>query len=348
MKRICGSISCMILALVLCGCAVLGYVPDKTAERTTPMPESTPVSFAVEEAITIAENGETEGAGQEPLPTVTPEVAAPAAEEIVAPWEPQRAWEDTGLTGVLWSADVPYSTDWQQEQLFLAADFDGDGKEESVFAGPIDTETDCLFFRVGEMTEETEIYCVLSVAVVRLCEGETPRLLVCGDFGSDDYMTYVFSIGTGIIVFEDMIEAGMMTEGRDLFFCERYECLGTRTGVRAYAGNPLMPVSETLVPSMIPTEEQLVSERETLIDSGILLKSKVDLTVKDETGAESVLPKGTYLYLVSFNETLDQIRVKTEEGALYVMETKLPNGGWVMTVNGLPEDMCFSNVSYAD
>lgn len=351
MKRITTLLTVIMILAVCCGCA-LGYLPEAPA-KTTAVPTGEPVVLEVDDAEAPGLAEETPGppaAGEneeipEPLPAAKPAEALPVGteQEVLRP-----DIADTGAIGVLYATEIPYGYDFSSETEWLCYDFDADGSEETVFTGPIDTETDCLSFRVGETAEETEIFVLTEMAIIRLTERGVPKLFVCGDFGSDDYITYVFGVGTDAIVCEDMIEARLKTEDEVLYFCERYECLGTREGIRAYAGDPPAPVSDTLIPAYIPTEEDLTQRRDELTETGILLRSKVDLPARAEDGTETLLPKGTSLYLVFFTETLDRIGVKTEEGALFVMDTKLPNGGWVLTVNGLPEDMCFSNLSYAD
>lgn len=357
MKKKAIALISIMITLFLSGCA-LGYLPEMPA-NTASAPAESPV---------IMEAAGTEDAAALDIPAEMPEPAATAelpeeeetppaeesgetvpavTEERELPLEPVVT--DTGAVGVLYATEFSYEYGFfSEEKELLRYDFDGDGTEEAVCVGPIDTETDCLRLREGRSAEDTDIFMLTDIAIVRLTEGDIPKLFVCGDYASDDYMTYVFTVGTEKLICEDMIEARLKPEEEKLYFSERYVCLGTRDGVRAYAGDPPVPVSSTLIPSHIPTAEELAEERDMLTEMGILLKSKVDLPAYAEDGTETVLPKGTLMYLVSFTETLERIEVKTEEGALFAMDAKLPNGGWVLTLNGLPEDMCFSNLFYAD
>ena len=351
----------LIMAAASMGCSWNDlYLWKESRETAATAPAETPTVVVMETE--SAETPEEAVAETETASDALPDAAAGGEAEGTpvepAATEPDPAeavcytFTDTGATGVLFAADIPYARDFSADSPLLKGDFDGDGTEETVCAGAIDTETDCLCFYAGaergEAREETDIFQLTRIAAARLSDGGAVKLLICGDYGSDDYMTYVFGVVGDTLTMEDMMEARFATEGDTLLFHERYECLGTRDGVRAYAGDPLQPVTETLTSADIPTEEELATDREALIDMGILLKSKVELTAVGEDGTETTLPSGTYLYLVSFLETLERIWVKTEEGTLYSLETKLPMGGWVMTVNGLPEDMCFSNLSYAD
>ena len=125
------------------------------------------------------------------------------------------------------------------------------------------------------------------------------NLLVTVDYGSDSYVTVELHPEDGQLVLGKTIDGDYAWREGALWFSERSDLLGTNFGERSYHGDDLVPDSEWLTMSYIPTQEELETEQEELIDVGSLIHCACDVPCYID-GKLATLPQDTLLYCVRF------------------------------------------------
>ena len=268
--------------------------------------------------------------------------AVPAAAAEAAP-EPQ-------VEGPFLTYQFYEQPDWadRTRAVMFEADLDQDGVKEPVsFA--LDEEADATAITWGDSTvilEESALF--VSAAVLDL-DRASPfyNLLVMVDCGSDSYVTV-----------ELHPENGQLTRGRTvcgswewaddaLWFHEMTDFLGTAEGRRTYRGDDLTPDSQWLAMSYVPTAEELATEREDLIEFGVLLHTvrPVPCTVD---GQPSLIPADAYVYRTRFRANDELVEVCLPDGTLAEIACTLGEHGWPYLIDGQDMVDCFDNLFFAD
>lgn len=303
--------------------------------RSTPEPTAVP---AIADATPQAQQ-------QTPAPT-----AAPSAESImdipvtVPPTEPPYA-PDLSLLPIVYN--VYEEVGWNvNEATMFEYDVDFDGKDERI-SFRYDDDAHTTTIRFGDKSILLDGSNLTRVILIDL-DPETPyvNLLVSIDLMSADYCTTELHYTDGKI--QKGTEIYDLCDWDDdrqaLIFYETCEMLGTKIGVRSYSGENLKPDTDWLVMSNPITEDNLKSYRAELIEMGDLLHCKRDVPCKIN-GKEAKIAKGSYLYMVGFNDAHDTAEVCTEDGVTAYLHFTFED--WEYSIAGKTVDRYFDNLAYA-
>ncbi len=227
-------------------------------------------------------------------------------------------------------------------------DLDQDGTEEDIsFALDRDEGTTAITW--GDSTvvlDESEEF--VQADVVDL-DPESPfyNLLVILDYGSDSYITIELHPENGQLVKGPVINGSWAWEDGALWFYEQTDFLGTAFGQRPYSQDSLVPNSEWLDMCYIPTEEDLETEREDLINGGTLLHTilPVPCTIDGQPG---LIPEDTYLYRLRFRGEDDLTEVALPDGTVARIACTVEENGWPYLIDGRDMEEYFDNLFFAD
>ncbi len=321
MKRCIAIPICLILLLSI-GCSWAGWdlfgkaTPEPIAAQATPQ----------EQDVTIE-------------PTATPS-ATPTAEPTATPYVPD-------LSGLPIVCTVQEEIDRDaNEATAFEFDIDFDGNEEKVFFRcdadaqtttiTVDSESIVLDgarpdrMILIDLDPET-LYANLLVSIERMS----------GDFCTTELHYRDGRLEKGAEVFDLCI---WDDEQQALIFYETTEMLGTRVGVRSHSGEDLHPDTDWLTVSWLLTEDDLMNNRDLLIEMGELLHCTRDVPCEID-GREATIAKDSYLYLVGFNETHDTAEVRTEDGVSVMLHLTFEDGTY--RIAGKAIDRYFDNLFYA-
>lgn len=233
-----------------------------------------------------------------------------------------------------------------KEGVMFVCDFDGDGTEEEITYRLNDSNIEIT---VGGASDSLVIGAEISHAILIDLDPDAAglNLLVVCNFGSEDYETMELYLKNGKLKKGPTINVYCEWDGTALRGSRsQTDILGTRFGVRTYHGADLTPDSEWFDSEHIPTESELVSEREMLEETGILLHVKRDLPCTID-GHDAVIEKGAYLYVTRWHESHTLVEVQTEDGRTAQISVEWQDEiGY--TIAGLHQNEYFDSVFYAD
>lgn len=325
MKRI---VPLLLLLLLLVGCAGTAGPVASAAVRATP--EAT--SVAAPETASVA------------APEIVP-VAIPGATSVPVATPAPRA-----LGPFLYYCfyDQP---EWGKvtSAVIFSADLDQDGVEEPVsFALRPDDEF-ATAIAWGESTvvlEEGDEF--VSAAVLDL-DTSSPfyNLLVVIDAGSDSYVTIELHPENGQLRKGTVIDGGWTWAEDALWFEERTDFLGTAFGVRSYSGDDLVPDSEWLEMSDVPTAEELETRWESMVDVGVLLHTVLPVPCTVD-GQPSLIPADSYVYRLRFRADDDLTEVCLPDGTVALIACAEDEDGWPYMIDGKDMSDYFDNLFFAD
>lgn len=282
--------------------------------------------------------------------------SGPLAQNAGSTPAPSRAPEQTPEAGASPRAVGPFlqyeiydRPCWEElisEEMFRV-DLDQDGAEEPVsFA--LDREAWRTAITWGESTVTIDSDELVAAAVLDL-DTTSPfyNLLVMVDCGSDSYVTVELHPENGRLTKGRVVEGGWTWAEGALRFSQRTDFLGTAYGERAYRGDDLLPDSEWLDMCYIPTEQDLKTQREALIDGGILLHTvrPVPCTIDGQPG---LIPADTYVYRTRFRAGDELAEVCLPDGTLAQIACTLGEHGWPYLIDGQDITDCFDNLFFAD
>lgn len=280
---------------------------------------------------------------QEPIPVTT---QAPAA-ATDAPTEPPYAPDLSGLPLVF----SPYEKmeEGQAEALMFTFDLDFDGTPEEIRVF-LDWENDDTVITDGTRSYTFENSAMLSHVFLIDLDPDTSyaNLIVCVDEASDDYVTVVLHPeGNQLVAGEKRYLYSVYDWGAgEILGYERTDFLGTRSGWRFYTGETLEPISDWQ-DCRTPSKEELTTEREMLIEMGILLHAATDMPCK-LNGDPYSIAKGSYVYLLRYSDELGLAELCTEDGTHLDVSFTRNEDDWGYCIEGVQQDDCFDNLFYAD
>ena len=228
-------------------------------------------------------------------PTQSPRSAvAPEPTATVGP-QPDDA---APLTSLLFYS---FEEGWHEGDVLFRFDLDQDGVEEgfSFALRPDDKFATAVTWGDGTIILEEGDEPV-SAEVVDL-DPESPfyNLLMVFDSGSDSYVTAEVHPENGRLVQGKTIYGSYGLKDGAIWFAERSDLLGTNFGCRSYHGDDLVPDSVWLDMIGIPTEEELATRLEGMIDIGVVIHcAKAVPCVID--GQAATLPEDTLFYPLRF------------------------------------------------
>ena len=265
---------------------------------------------------------------EEPSPTPSPAPQGPFLRYSIYD---QPGWE-TLTSGVMFEADLDQNGTAEPVSFLRRPD--------NRYATAITWGESTVVLKEGDEFKE---------AAVLDLDPESPfyNLLVVVDCGSDSYATV-----------ELHPENGQLTRGRTvygswewadgaLWFYEMTDFLGTAFGKRTYSGDDLHPDSQWLTMTNIPTAEELTTEREDLIEFGVLLHTirPVPCTIAAQPG---LIPADTYIYRLRFmgNDALAEVCLA--DGTVAQIACTVGEDGWPYLIDGVDQIDCFDNLFFAD
>ena len=296
-------------ALLLLGCAARGQGAEETM-------------------LTITDVEAAEGS-EDVRPVVT---AAPLAEPLVFEYD-----EAVG--------DLAYP-EWPTEGEMLYGDLKGNGVEETISYRMLEDEW-ATEITVGEDTIRLEEGSdLIRALLLDLDPGSARRnLLVVIDQASADYVTVEVHYEDDELVIGTVVYADMEWQDGVLQGYERADILGTRSGMRRYAGEDLHPESDWLDTVYVPTARELAEERNDLLDTGLILETARDLPCEID-GKAAALPAGTLLYPLRWTADESTVEVRSTDGTTAVLRVVV--GDWEYRIDGVPQAQYFTNLQYAD
>ena len=243
--------------------------------------------------------------------------------------------------------DQPNWDDLMEDVMFQA-DLDQDGVAEPV-SFSLDHEGWNADITWGESTVRLDLGDDLVKAAVLDLDPESPfyNLLVVLDYGSDSYVTVELHPENGQLTKGPVVEGGWSWRDDALWFYERTDLLGTDSGERTYSGDGLVPDSDWLTMSYIPTVQDIKEEWEYLVDGGVLLHTvlPVPCTVK---GQPYTIPSDSYVYRLRFKDTGDTAEVALLDGTVALISCTVEEGGWPYLIDGQEIENYFDNLCFAD
>ena len=270
-------------------------------------------------------------------------VSAPSAAraETPAPTGPQGPFLEYSFY------DQPH---WQEltSGVMFEADLDQDGAAEpiSFTLRPNDEWATAIAWGESAVMLESDEF--VGAAVLDL-DPASPfyNLLVMVDYGSDSYGTVELHPENGRLVKGTEVFGDWAWEDGALWFYERTDFLGTAFGKRTYSGDDLHPDSQWLTMTNIPTAEELATEREDLIEFGVLLHTirPVPCTVGGQPG---LIPADTYVYRLRFRDDEQLVEVVLPDGAVAQIACAADEDGWPCLIDGVDQIDCFDNLFFAD
>lgn len=173
------------------------------------------------------------------------------------------------------------------------------------------------------------------------------NLLVVLDYGSDSYVTIELHPENGQLVKGNSIDGSWKWDEDTFWAYELTDFLGTAFGKRAYIGDGLTPNSEWLDMCYIPTEDELETEWEHLVEDGILLHTTepVPCTIEGKPG---FIPAGVYVYRTRIQAGEELEEVCLPDGTLAQIACTVGADGWPYLIDGRDQQSYFDNLFFAD
>lgn len=234
---------------------------------------------------------------------------------------------------------------WQTVALgkSLQVDLDGDGTEEtiSVQVGKEDSATLTVVSN-GKKQQDFQEYFYMADCHVGDADGSdgSKELYLCGDTGSDDYITYQYRLVDGELIRQEL-------NGKVLFINENGEIsletvvdllgsYGARTTYR-FSNDAFTPASGYTIYKSIGAWQQMPLETK---------KEGLPVTL-EATGVQTLLPAGTKLLPVE-TDRATYVTCEQEDGSLVKVEVARKDGDeWGWNIAGISEDEWFVMVPYA-
>ncbi|MDO4573493.1 MAG: hypothetical protein Q4C13_08990 [Clostridia bacterium] len=239
-------------------------------------------------------------------------------------------------------AALPAPAEGMTRLMSETADLDGDGVAEHVLLDS-DDEFQAILTVVSDGQAESQPleypYAPRLYTLHALFGGDTRQIIISGDTGSDDYMTWVFAYEGGAL--RGLCLDGYPEElgnGGTLVMSTYIHILGTYGATRAYT------VAEDL--SAASGEEYIITAYEGYEEERTLTVQKEGLSAKTAAGEEIALPVGTTLLLRSTN-LIDTARCSTNLGEDVYLAVELPQDDWEWRICGAPESEWFGELFYA-
>ena len=285
--------------------------------------------------------GEAAGAPSATNPTSAP-TAVPAASGTVD--APDRPADSAPARPMLY---VIHRTEWDTPEAEpFWCDLDGDGSPEAI-AYRCDEAANTTAIAAGARSIVLDEGSQLEKLVLIDLDPSTPHrnLLAVIDQGSDDEITIELhpegeGLKKGVSVYGDCF-----WENDALYFWERTDLLGTAFGMRSYHGEALEPDTDWLDLSRIPSEEELKSGREGLIESGVLLHAVRDVPCEID-GAPAAIPAGEYVWRIRYRAAQDRVEVCLRDGRIACIHTTFSD--YAYRIDGEAAETYFDNLFYAD
>lgn len=239
---------------------------------------------------------------------------------------------------------------WQEltSGVMFEADLDHDGAAEPISFTLRPNDEWATAIAWGESVVMLESDGFVRAAVLDL-DPASPfyNLLVVVDYGSDSYGTVELHPENGRLVKGAEVFGDSFWEDGALWFYEMTDFLGTAFGKRTYSGDDLHPDSQWLTMTNIPTAEELTTEREDLIEFGVLLHTirPVPCTIAAQPG---LIPADTYIYRLRFmgNDALAEVCLA--DGTVAQIACTVGEHGWPYLIDGVDQIDCFDNLFFAD
>ena len=240
--------------------------------------------------------------------------------------------------------------DWEHltSAVMFWADLDQNGVEEPV-SFTLDRDEWTTAITWGESTVVLEEGDDLVAAAALDLDAESPfyNLLVTMDYGSDSYVTVELHPEQGQLVRGPVVEGGWEWVDGGLWFHQRTDFLGTSFGKRTYSGDGLLPDSDWLIMSYIPTSEEMEEDREALIDVGVLLHAALPVPCTVD-GQPTVIPADTYVYRLGFRDDDRLTEVCLPDGTRALIACTVGEHGWPFLIDGRDALDYFDNLFFAD
>lgn len=317
-----------IISILLCTAFVLCLACTRAPKTDGPTAEATGVSMIV----------------VDPVPETTP-----AVQETEAPAADTPAPEPTAeVVPDLSMLPISFRIDWDREESRLITfDIDFDGEEETI-SYSVDKENGTTTIFMDDQPLVFTESCILEKIIFIDLDPETPwaNMLVTIDWASDDYVTTEVHPENGTLVKGVEREYITLDEDGTLISFERTDLLGTKDGWRHVIGEQLEAKSEWLACDPL-TKNDLTVDREWSIELGKLLHATRDIECTID-GAPAVIPTGSYVYMLRFNEARTLVEVQIEGGSTAMLSIGRIPDEWTYLIAGVPQDDCFDNIFYAD
>ena len=235
------------------------------------------------------------------------------------------------------------------EATMFEADLDQDGIAEPV-SFRLDQDRWCTMITWGESAVQLEEGSDFVEAAVLDLDPASPfyNLLVVLDYGSDSYVTVELHPEQGQLVKGRTVSGGWAWEDGGLWFYERTDFLGTTQGKRTYSGDALTPDSPWLDMCYVPTAEELETERELLLEMGVLLHTVRPVPCTFADGQPGHIPADTCVYRLRFRCDDDLTEVALPDGTVAQIACAQGEHGWPYLIDGLDMQDCFDNLFFAD
>ena len=238
-----------------------------------------------------------------------------------------------------------------EEGVMFSFDLDQDGTEEEISFRLRPDDEWATAITWGNSTAVLHIGDEFIKAEVADLDPASPyyNLLVVTDYGSGSYVTVELHPENGQLKEGTMIYGSYAWKEGSLVFYEDTHLLGYGTGMRTYHGDELIPDSEWLTMTTIPTEEGLEKERDYFISMGILLHAirPVPCLIG---GQQAEIPADTYIYRLRFTETEDVgiVEVKGLDGTVAEIHVAFDEVILPYQIDSLDYDSYFDNIDYSD
>lgn len=238
-----------------------------------------------------------------------------------------------------------------EKGVLFVCDFDGDGTEEEI---AYQRHGQYVAISVGDESIDVDVVAGLEQVILLDLDSASARLnlLVVYNTGSDDYETAELHMENGRFVRGPVIFAYCSCDGDTVRGSStQTDILGTKTGERTYHGEDLTPDSEWYDCEVIPTADEILSDRAHLIEWGKLLHVVRDLPCTID-GADAVIPAGSYIYMTRWHESGTLAEIRTEDGttALVAVREADPNDPDLAgcLIDGVMQYEYFDNIFFAD
>ena len=297
---------------------------EAAAIETTPAPTDAPAQQLTAEPTA------------EPVPeeTETPALIAPAT-PVATPYEP-----DLSMLPIQYS-----NLEEEPDGTLLTVDLGFDGHAEA-YRYHFDKDARKLTIYADDTpVYEADVWLPSRIIFVDL-DPETPyaNILLVTDEGFQHYATTELHPEGGKLA-TGVTRGGIrMTDEGTLREEVWTNLLGTKSGTRPVAGEQLEPTSEWIDCEPI-TAEDWSKYRMYYYDCGIFLYTKKNVEVRIN-GEKAQIKKGTYLYVVRFNESNTLVEVCTEAGVHAMIEAEAKGNSFLLF--GVSQDKLFENIWYDD
>ncbi len=306
--------------------------PEKTtaAKKETPAPEPTAEEETREETpasepASTPEPTEKPASEPEPTPASAPEpepapertVVVPDLSELPIEVNSYLQFGEYPMEGHLFTFDLDY--DGTPEDISFKADY-----QEGTITVLAENRSIVIERAAGEF----------SFILIDL-DPETPYANVIAVIDGFTFVLHpeedqlVDRVSSGIVYCDDGV----------LYRDESFLLLGARSGFCVCSGEDLAPEGDWWQDDYIPTEDEIEDEFDYLADASILLQVIRDLPcwIDEE---ETVLPKGTYLYVLGIDPVAKSVKVATTDGVeAIIVFTGDDDLGY--SINDIPQEQYF-------